>query len=45
MIKLLEGIQNLGEEVRCEECGSIVHCEEEDWEEVTYWLRDTKRKK
>ena len=45
MIKLLEGIQNLGEEVRCEECDSIVHCEEEDWEEVTYWLRDTKRKK
>lgn len=44
MIKLLEGIQNLGEEVRCEECDSIVHCEEEDWEEVTYWLRDTKRK-
>ena len=44
MIKLLYGIERLGEEAQCKECDSIVHCEEEDWEEVSYWLRDKKRK-
>ena len=44
MIKLLDGIERLGEEVQCEECDSIVHCEEDDWEYVTYWLRNKQRK-
>ena len=30
MIKLLDGIVRVGEEVQCKECDSIVHCEEED---------------
>ena len=36
MIKLLEGIENVGEEVKCKECGSVIHCEEKDWHKVSY---------
>ena len=44
MIKLLDEIERLGEEVQCEWCDSIVHCEEEDWEEVIYWFNNKKKK-
>lgn len=44
MIKLLDGIERVGEEVQCEECNSIIHCEEEDWKETSYWFRDKQRK-
>lgn len=43
MIKVLEGIQNIGEEVKCKECGSIVHCEEQDWEKTSYIWNDEVR--
>lgn len=44
MIKLLEEIQSIGEEVQCEWCDSIIHCEEEDWKEITYYKWDKQRK-
>jgi hypothetical protein len=37
MIKLLEEIKNVGEEVKCKNCGSVVHCEEHDWKNVRYF--------
>lgn len=43
MIKVLEGIQNIGDEVQCTECDSIVHCEEQDWEDTTYYFRGRHR--
>lgn len=44
MIKLLEGIESVGEEVKCQECGSIVHCEEQDWQKVSYIYRNELRR-
>lgn len=43
MVKLLEGIENIGEEVKCEECGSIVHCEECDWKQIRYFYHNKER--
>lgn len=40
MIKHLVGVENLGEEILCKECNAIVHCEEQDWEDITYWKWD-----
>jgi hypothetical protein len=37
MIKILEGISNIGTEVKCEECSVIVHCEESDWRKIQYY--------
>lgn len=39
MIKILEGIENVGDEVKCQECDSIIHCEEQDWGRINYIYR------
>lgn len=44
MIKLLEGIEDVGEEVKCTECASVIHVEEYDWETVTYAYKGATRK-
>lgn len=43
MIKVIEGIESIGEEVKCQECGAIVHCEEQDWEKVSYMWNEQVR--
>ncbi len=43
MIKLLEGVENVGEEVKCEECASVIHVDEYDWERVKYFYRGSMR--
>lgn len=40
MIKLLDGIEDVGEEVKCKECGSVVHCGEYDWQKVSYYYHN-----
>ena len=42
MIKLLEGVVDVGEEIKCKECGSVIHCEEHDWQLVSYFYREEK---
>lgn len=39
MIKVLEGINEIGEEVKCTECGSIIHVGNRDWKRVEYFVR------
>ena len=43
MIKVLEGIENIGEEIKCKECDSIVHCEYQDWKRIEYVYGGTRR--
>ena len=43
MIKLLEEITEVGEEVKCKECGSVVHCEEHDWQKIKYFHNHEER--
>ena len=43
MIKLLEGIEDVGQEVKCKECGSVVHCGEYDWQKVRYFYHHKER--
>ena len=40
MIKLLEDIDEIGEEVKCTECGSIIHVGNRDWRRVEYYIRE-----
>lgn len=44
MIKVLEDIEVPGEEVKCEHCGAVVHCEEHDWHRVHYFYHNELRK-
>lgn len=43
MIKLLKGIEDIGEEVKCKHCGSVIHCEGHDWHKVKYFYHDKER--
>jgi hypothetical protein len=44
MVVVLDGIKNVGEEVQCGWCDSIIHFEYEDWFDVEYFAYDgTKR--
>ena len=43
MIKVLDGVENIGEELKCEWCGSVIHFEDEDLFDVEYYIHDTKR--
>jgi DNA-directed RNA polymerase subunit RPC12/RpoP len=44
MVKILDGIKNVGEEIQCKECDSVIHFEYEDLFDVEYFLHGTKRK-
>lgn len=44
MIKLLEGIEDVGMEIQCKECGSVVHCEGRDWEGFDTFMVVTKER-
>lgn len=44
MIKVIDGVENIGEELKCECCGSVIHFEDEDLFDVEYYIHDAKRK-
>lgn len=44
MVKVIDGVKNVGEEIKCKECVSIIHFEYDDLFAVEYFFKDTKRK-
>lgn len=44
MVKVVDGVENAGEEIKCKECGSIIHFEYDDLFSVEYFFNGTKRK-
>lgn len=40
---VLKEVQSPGMEVQCSECDAVVHCEDSDWERVTYYKHDRKK--
>lgn len=38
MIKVLEGIEEPGDEVKCENCASVVHVGSYDWQPCWYYV-------
>ena len=40
MIKVIDGIDEVGEEVKCSECGAVIHVGQYDWETVYYYKWD-----
>lgn len=44
MVKVIDGVKNVGEEIKCKECSSIIHFEYDDLFDIEYFFRGTKRK-
>jgi hypothetical protein len=44
MVKVVDGVENVGEEIKCKDCGSIIHFECGDLFSVEYFFNGTKRR-
>lgn len=44
MVKVIDEVENVGEEIKCNECGSIIHFEYDDLFSVEYFFNGAKRR-